>query len=84
MGLHQFDVTPFIIGGAEGDRTPDLMNAIHARSQLRHSPTYSVDAILRLKYHKVKTSVNNFYFFLTWLLPPIIILLIFPFFLILA
>ena len=39
MGLHQFDVTPFIIGGAEGDRTPDLMNAIHARSQLRHSPT---------------------------------------------
>ncbi len=27
------------IGGAEGDRTPDLMNAIHARSQLRHSPT---------------------------------------------
>ena len=31
---------PFIIGGAEGDRTPDLMNAIHARSQLRHSPNY--------------------------------------------
>ncbi len=26
-------------GGAEGDRTPDLMNAIHARSQLRYSPT---------------------------------------------
>ena len=80
MGLHQVDVTPFLFGGAEGDRTPDLMNAIHARSQLRHSPTYSVDAILRLKYH----SVNNFYFFLTGLLPPIIILLISPFFLILA
>ncbi len=27
-----------IVGGAEGDRTPDLMNAIHARSQLRYSP----------------------------------------------
>ncbi len=39
MGLHQVDVTPFLFGGAEGDRTPDLMNAIHARSQLRHSPT---------------------------------------------
>ena len=26
------------LGGAEGDRTPDLMNAIHARSQLRYSP----------------------------------------------
>src|SRR4051794_8808658 len=26
-------------GGAEGDRTPDLVNAIHARSQLRYSPT---------------------------------------------
>jgi hypothetical protein len=31
--------TPLLFfGGAEGDRTPDLMNAIHARSQLRHSP----------------------------------------------
>ena len=26
-------------GGAEGDRTPDLMNAIHALSQLSYSPT---------------------------------------------
>ena len=26
-------------GGARGDRTPDLLNAIQARSQLRHSPT---------------------------------------------
>src|SRR4051794_14423596 len=25
--------------GAEGDRTPDLLNAIQARSQLRHSPS---------------------------------------------
>ena len=39
--------TPLLFfGGAEGDRTPDLMNAIHARSQLRHSPitcTTSID-----------------------------------------
>ena len=27
------------IGGAEGIRTPDLLNAIQTRSQLRHSPT---------------------------------------------
>ena len=27
------------LGGAEGIRTPDLLSAIQARSQLRHSPT---------------------------------------------
>jgi hypothetical protein len=27
------------IGGPEGIRTPDLLNAIQARSQLRHGPT---------------------------------------------
>ena len=27
-----------IIGGADGDRTHDLMNAIHALSQLSYSP----------------------------------------------
>jgi hypothetical protein len=26
------------IGGAEGDRTPDLVNAIHALSQLSYGP----------------------------------------------
>ena len=26
------------IGGVEGDRTPDLMNAIHALSQLSYVP----------------------------------------------
>ena len=30
------------IGGAEGDRTPDLMNAIHALSQLSYGPVVSV------------------------------------------
>ncbi len=28
-----------IIGGAEGDRTPGLMTASHALSQLSYSPT---------------------------------------------
>ena len=28
----------FLPGGAEGIRTPDLLSAIQARSQLRHSP----------------------------------------------
>ena len=28
------------VGGADGVRTRDLVNAIHARSQLRHSPTF--------------------------------------------
>ena len=37
-----------IIGGAEGDRTPDLMNAIHARSQLRHSPRSLVYRLINL------------------------------------
>ena len=28
-----------MIGGAEGDRTPDLMTASHALSQLSYGPT---------------------------------------------
>jgi hypothetical protein len=34
---------PFVIdnGGDEGDRTPDLMNAIHALSQLSYVPVFS-------------------------------------------
>ena len=31
-------------GGAEGGRTPDLVNAIHALSQLSYSPTESAEA----------------------------------------
>jgi hypothetical protein len=41
-GLQVINITynPLILfGGAEGDRTPGLLNAIQARSQLRHSPT---------------------------------------------
>ena len=28
------------LGGVEGDRTPDLMNAIHALSQLSYDPKF--------------------------------------------
>ena len=42
MGLHIIRVSPFLFstyfGGAEGDRTPDLMNAIHALSHLSYGP----------------------------------------------
>ena len=31
--------TPFDVGGADGIRTHDLLDAIEARSQLRHGPT---------------------------------------------
>jgi hypothetical protein len=31
-------IPPDILGGADGDRTHDLMNAIHALSQLSYSP----------------------------------------------
>lgn len=31
------------IGGDEGDRTPDLMNAIHALSQLSYVPASSAE-----------------------------------------
>lgn len=30
----------FELGGVEGDRTPDLMNAIHALSQLSYDPGF--------------------------------------------
>ena len=38
-GLPLIRDKPFY-GGAEGDRTPDLMNAIHALSHLSYSPTH--------------------------------------------
>ncbi len=33
-------VPPDLYGGAEGDRTPDLLNAIQALSQLSYNPTF--------------------------------------------
>src|SRR5262245_51972513 len=42
LGLHYSDsILKYIgifAGGAEGDRTPDLVNAIHALSQLSYGP----------------------------------------------
>ena len=37
--IHRTYSPLILFGGAEGDRTPGLLNAIQARSQLRHSPT---------------------------------------------
>jgi hypothetical protein len=34
---------PYIFGGADGIRTHDLLDAIEARSQLRHGPTGSIE-----------------------------------------
>jgi hypothetical protein len=40
------------IGGDEGDRTPDLMNAIHALSQLSYVPaSISVPAGIEIRKH---------------------------------
>ncbi len=38
---------PFEFGGAEGDRTPDLMTASHALSQLSYGPikTFNFDQL---------------------------------------
>ena len=33
-----FEIVDYLSGGAEGDRTPDLVNAIHALSQLSYGP----------------------------------------------
>ena len=35
-----------VIGGDEGDRTPDLMNAIHALSQLSYVPLFSFEFLV--------------------------------------
>ena len=38
-----FQINPFLNkSGAGGDRTRDLLNAIQARSQLRHSPNFDI------------------------------------------
>jgi hypothetical protein len=39
-----------LFGGAEGDRTPGLLNAIQARSQLRHSPTIYIYIFSKISY----------------------------------
>jgi hypothetical protein len=47
------DDTGFDAGGAEGDRTPDLMTASHALSQLSYNPTNEDD------YQKRSRGVNT-------------------------
>ena len=34
-----------LFGGDEGDRTPDLMNAIHALSQLSYVPFFEIPRV---------------------------------------
>ena len=52
---------PFeLIGGDEGDRTPDLMNAIHALSQLSYVPKTNWD--LRLVIADCSHQSANFEF----------------------
>ena len=40
MIIERLDLVGLNFGGAEGDRTPDLMNAIHALSQLSYGPVF--------------------------------------------
>jgi hypothetical protein len=44
MAGAESDALAFFFGGAGGIRTPDLLDAIEARSQLRHGPTGSGNA----------------------------------------
>jgi hypothetical protein len=52
---------PGFTGGAEGDRTPGLMNAIHALSQLSYSPTRENDfGGKKINYQDFRRFVNYF------------------------
>ena len=50
--------TSFNVGGDEGDRTPDLLNAIQALSQLSYAPKSFTSDIIR----KNAPFVNSFLF----------------------
>jgi hypothetical protein len=51
MGTNNLEKTcPAKIGGADGIRTHDLLDAIEARSQLRHGPTEGMPKV----YHSGK------------------------------
>ena len=50
------DVAGFFLCGDEGDRTPDLMNAIHALSHLSYAPIYS------MVFYKGEMSMKLIYF----------------------
>ena len=53
-GWRPLPPTPLDPGGAEGSRTPDLVNAIHALSQLSYSPTW-----LTANYKPISLEVNG-------------------------
>jgi hypothetical protein len=46
-----------VIGGAEGVRTPDLLDAIEARSQLRYGPTGVMSTLITSNGGTVKRAV---------------------------
>ena len=56
MGCVAGYVTVHCPSGPEGIRTPDLVSAIDARSQLRHRPGYWAKAILLEGHGDVKPS----------------------------
>ena len=66
-------LTPGFTGGAEGDRTPGLMNAIHALSQLSYSPTRDNIFDGKNKNSKILGPMSTI--FLTGMLPLNIIFL---------
>ena len=41
-----------MVGGDEGDRTPDLMNAIHALSQLSYVPRKTMEDYSKFSFGK--------------------------------
>ena len=47
------------IGGDEGDRTPDLMNAIHALSQLSYVPEISMQTRKFFPFCKLKSYLKR-------------------------
>ena len=50
-----------LFGGAEGDRTPGLMNAIHALSQLSYSPTRKNDLENKIKNNKILDPLSTIF-----------------------
>ena len=46
--------------GPEGIRTPDLLSAIEARSQLRYRPVHKANDILPEAYGDVKQTFSDF------------------------
>src|SRR5882724_12016012 len=57
--------------GGEGDRTPDLVNAIHALSQLSYAPCYIGSPFIRARQHgKLRPRVEGCQAVLQWARSP--------------